>query len=74
MKISEYFSSNSSIDLEFITDNGDSETQEFGCFLHDSFVCLGIEEDSIVNLFLYLYFGPTLLLCLTTGFLANGSR
>lgn len=71
MKVSEHFSSNSSIDFEFIADNGNSEIQEFGCLLHDSFVCLCIEEDSIVKLFLYLYFGPTLLLCLTTGFLVN---
>ena len=69
VKISEHFSSNSTIDLEFIADNGNSETLEFGCFLHDSLVCLSIEEDSIVKLFLYLYLGPTLLLCLTTGFL-----
>lgn len=71
VKVSEHFSSNSSINLELIADNGNSETLELGCLLCDSLVCLSIEEDSIVKLFLYLYFGPTLLLCLTTGFLVN---
>ena len=69
VEVSEHFSSNSSINLEFIADNGNSEILELGCFLHDSLVGLGIEEDSVVKLFLYLYFGPTLLLYLTTGFL-----
>ena len=73
VKISEHFSSNSTIDLEFIADNGHSETLEFGCFLHDSLVSFSIEEDGIVKLFLYLYLGPTLLLCLSTGFLVCGS-
>lgn len=66
MEVSENFSSYGSVDFEFIADNGNSETQEFGCLLCDSLVSLGIKEDSIVKLFLYLYFGPTLLLGLST--------
>lgn len=66
VKVSEHFSSNSSINLELIADNGNSDNLELGYFLGDSLVSLGIEEDSIVELFLYLDLGPTLLLCLST--------
>lgn len=69
MEVLEHFSSYGSVDLEFIADNGNGEIQEFGCLLDDSLVSFLIEEDCVVNLFLYLYLGPTLLLCLSTSFL-----
>jgi len=73
VEVPENFSSYGSVDLEFITDNGDGEIQELGCLLGDSLVCLGIEEDSVVNLFLYLDLGPALLLGLSTTLLVYSS-
>jgi hypothetical protein len=66
MEVSEYFSSYGSVDFEFIADNGNSEVLELGSLLCDSLVSLGIEEYSVVKLFLYLDLGPTLLLSLST--------
>lgn len=68
-EVIEKLSSYGSVDLEFIDDSGNGKIQDFGCFLENSLVALLIEEDSVVNLFLYLYLGPTLLLCLSTSFL-----
>jgi hypothetical protein len=66
MEVSEHFSSYGSVDFEFIADNGNSEVLELGSLLDDSLVSLGIEEYSVVKLFLYLDLGPTLLLSLST--------
>jgi hypothetical protein len=58
MEVSQYFSGDGSVDLELVAHNGNCKSQEFGCLLDDSLVSLGIEEDSVVNLFLNLDLGP----------------
>jgi hypothetical protein len=65
-QVSQNFSGNGSVHLELVTDNGNSEIEELGSFLGNSFVSLSIKEDSVVKLFLYLGLGPALLLCLST--------
>ena len=60
-----------SVDLELVTHLRNSDGQELGRLLDDSLVCLLVEEDSVVNLFLDLDLGPALLLRLGgTGLLA----
>jgi len=71
-QVSQNLSGYGSVNLEFVSDNRHCDVEELGCFLGDSFISLSVKEDSIVNLFLYLGFSPTLLLCLST-FLVGGS-
>jgi hypothetical protein len=66
VKISDHLSSNRAIDLELVDKLRHSNGQELGSLLDDSLVCLGVEEDGVVLLFLYLDLGPALLLCLGT--------
>ncbi len=72
MKISDHLSSNRAIDLELVDKLRHSDGQELGSLLGDSLVCLGIEEDSVVLLFLYLDLGPALLLGLSSTSLLAG--
>lgn len=58
MEVSEHLSGDCTVDLELVAHNGNSENQEFGCLLDDSLVSLGVEEDSVVNLFLDLDLSP----------------
>ena len=62
VKISDHLSSNRAVDLELVHHLAHSDGQELGCFLGNSLIKLGIEEDSVVQLFLYLDLGPALLL------------
>ena len=66
VEVSENLSGNWSVNLELITHNWHSESQKLWSFLGNSLICLCVKEDSIVKLFLYLYFGPTLLLSLSS--------
>ena len=71
VKISDHLSSNRAVDLELVHHLAHSDGQELGCFLGNSLIKLGIEEDSVVQLFLYLDLGPALLLGFgATGFLS----
>ena len=63
-------SSNGSVDLELVAHFRDSDGQELRCLLEDSLVELSIDEDRVVKLFLDLYLGPALLLCLSTRLLS----
>ena len=71
-EISEDSSGYRTVDLEFITENGNCKSLDPWCFLTNSLICFLIEENGVVKLFLYLDFSPTLLLCFTTSFLVNG--
>lgn len=72
MKISDHLSSNRAIDLELVDKLRHSNGQELGSLLGDSLVCLDIEEDGVVLLFLYLDLGPALLLGLGSTGLFTG--
>ena len=61
MEISDHFSGNGSVNLELVHKLRNSDCEELGSLLGDSLVCLGIEENGIVKLFLYLDLGPALL-------------
>ena len=61
MKVSDHTSCNRAVDLELVNKLRDGDREELGSLLGDSLVCLGIEENGIVKLFLYLDLGPALL-------------
>ena len=72
MKISDHTSGDGTVDLELVDQLRNSDSEELGCLLGDSLVCLSVEEDSVVKLFLDLDLGPALLLGLSaTSFLAR---
>ena len=72
MKISDHTSGDGTVDLELVDQLRNSDSEELGCLLGDSLVCLSVEEDSVVKLFLDLDLGPALLLGLSaTCFLAS---
>ncbi len=75
MKISDHTSSDGTVNLELVDQLRNSDSEEFRCLLGDSLVCLSVEENSIVKLFLDLDFGPALLLGLSTTclFASEGS-
>ena len=75
MKVSDHVSCNGAVDLELVDKLRHCDSEELWSLLGDSLVCLSIEEDSIVLLFLYLDLGPALLLGLSasTGFLTISS-
>ncbi len=75
MKVSDHVSCNGAVDLELVDKLRHGDSEELGSLLGDSLVCLSIEEDCVVLLFLYLDLGPALLLGLSasTGFLAISS-
>ena len=75
MKVSDHASCNGAVDLELVDKLRHGDSEELRCLLGDSLVCLRIEEDSVVKLFLYLDLGPALLLGLSasTGFLTGES-
>lgn len=58
VKISDHLSRDGAIDLELVGHLAHGNNQELGCLLLDSLVKLGVEEDSVVQLFLYLDLGP----------------
>ena len=62
MKVSDHASCNGAVDLELVDKLRHGDSEELRCLLGDSLVCLRIEEDSVVKLFLYLDLGPALLL------------
>ena len=71
VKISDHLSRDRAVDLELVDHLAHGDGQELGCFLGNSVVKLGVEEDSVVQLFLYLDLGPALLLGFgATGFLS----
>ena len=63
-EFSDDLSGDGTVDLELVDQLRHSDSQELGCLLDDSIVCLLIEEDSVVKLFLDLDLGPALLLSL----------
>ena len=65
LEVSEHTSGNGSVHLELVNNGGNSQCQNLRCLLCDSLVGFLVNEDSIVQLILYLYFSPTLLLWLT---------
>ena len=72
VEVSDDLSSDGTIDLELVAQFGNSDDEELGGFLYDSLVELCIKVNSVVQLFLDLYLGPALLLCLSsTGLLAR---
>jgi hypothetical protein len=72
VKISDHTSGDGTVDLELVDQLRNSDSEELGCLLGDSLVCLSVEEDSVVKLFLDLDLGPALLLGLSaTSFLAR---
>lgn len=74
VEIPKNFSGYGSVDLELIGNNGLSESCESWCFLDNSLVCFLIEENGVVDLFLYLNLSPTLLLCFaSSGLLATST-
>ena len=71
-EISDDLSGDGAVDLELVAQFGNSDNQELGSLLDDSIVCLLVEEDCVVKLFLYLDLGPALLLSLgRTSFLSG---
>ena len=58
VKISDHLSRDGAIDLELVGHLAYGNNQELGSFLGNSLVKLGVEEDGIVQLFLYLDLGP----------------
>jgi len=62
VQVLENLSGNSSVDFKLIDDGGYGENKHLGSILDDLFVTLLVDEDSVVQLILYLYLGPTLLL------------
>ena len=75
MKISDHTSGDGTVDLELVDQLRNSDSEELGCLLSYSLVCLSVEENSVVKLFLDLNLGPALLLGLSasTGFLTGES-
>jgi hypothetical protein len=72
VKISDHTSGDGTVDLELVGQLRNSDSEELGSLLSDSLVCLSVEEDSIVKLFLDLDLGPALLLGFSaTCFLAR---
>lgn len=69
-QFSEDLPGDGSVDLELVADDSNSKGLELGGFLGDFLVCLLIEEDGVVQLFLQFNLGPTLLLCFSS--LATG--
>ena len=65
VEISDHCSSNRAVNLELVDEFRNGDCEELRCLLGDSLVCLRIEEDSIVKLFLYLDLSPALLLGLS---------
>ena len=65
MKISDHTSSDRTVNLELVDQLRNSDSEELRCLLSNSLVCLSVEENSIVKLFLDLNLGPALLLGLS---------